>query len=123
MDRFRGGGMYVSTFPKSLGRRSGDEYRSIGKDGRRPFPRDRERCSAGLPERGEPGRYESMGRRGGERPLVGETVERLRGGGEGRGDMDFGGEDLTSKVSDDFLAPFASSIVFSICSNGFSAPF
>ena len=115
--------MYVSTLPTSLGRVSGDEYRSTGKDGRRPFPRDRERWSPGLPERGEPGRYESMRRRGGELPLAGETVDRLRGGGEVRGDVDFGGDDLTSKVSDDFLVPFVSSIVFSICSNGFSAPF
>src|SRR5271155_943799 len=124
MDRFRAGGMYVSTLlPPSLGRISGDEYRSTGRDGRRPLPRDRERCSADLPERGEAGRYESMIRRGGDRPLAGETVDRLRGGGEGRGDVDFGGDDLTSKASEDFLVPFDSSTDFSICSNGFSAPF
>ena len=98
MDRFRAGGMYVSTLlPKSLERISGDEYRSTGRDGRRPFPRDRERCSADLPERGEPGRYESMIRRGGDPPLAGETVDRLRGWGEGRGDVDFGGDDLSDQ--------------------------
>lgn len=116
MDRFRPAGIYVSTFPESLYRTSGDEYRSTGIDGLRPFPRDR--------DGGEPGRYESTtGRRGGERPLMGETVDRLRGGGEARGDVDFGGEDLPSKVSEDILIPFTSSTGFlSSCSAGLSAP-
>jgi hypothetical protein len=118
MDRFRPAGIYVSTFPESLYRTSGDGYRSTGIDGLRPFPRDLDR------DRGEPGRYESMtGRRGGERPLTGETVDRLRGGGEACGDVDFRGEDLTSKVSEDNLVPFTSSTGFlSSCSAGLSAP-
>jgi len=95
---------------------SGDEYRSIVPDGLRPVPRDR--------DRGEPGRYESMERRGGDRLLAGETVDRLGGGGEPPGDVDFGGDDLTSNVSEDILFPFNSSTgFFSGCSAGRSAPF
>jgi hypothetical protein len=37
--------------------------------------------------------------------------------------VDFGGDDLTSKASEEFLVLFDSSTDFSVCSNGFLAPF
>ena len=65
-----------------------------------------------------------MRRCGGDRPPEGNSVDRPPGGGVGRGDVNLGGEDLTSRASEEFLVPLASSSGFiSVCCGAFSEPF